>query len=187
MRDRKLASRYARALLAVVRDPAEREAIDGFLVGLATALDGDADLRAALFDPAVSRAARKDALRALAGAARVPGPASSFLEALVDRNRLGALGSIAQVFHELRESEAGVVPARITTATALAPDQLDRVRRALEKLTGSRVRLAATVEPEILGGAVTRVGSFVYDGSLRTQVERLRQQMEQDPPTREAR
>ncbi len=187
MRDRKLASRYARALLTVVREPAQREAIDQFLRSLASAVASEADLHAALFDPSVPRAVRKKALRFLAEAARVPEPAANFLATLVDRNRLGALGPIAEVFHELCENEAGIVPARITTATPLGTDLLDRVRAALETLMGSRIRLESTVEPAILGGAVTRVGTYVYDGSLRTHLERLKTQMAQDQPAGEPR
>ena len=187
MRDRKLASRYARALLSVVREPDRRDVIAGFLRALASAIATQPDLHAAMFDPAVPRSARKAALHGLATAARIPEPAGNFLAVLVDRNRLGALAAIAQTFHEFCESEAGILPAEITTATPLTTDLLDRARVALEKVTGRKIRLVSAVEPALLGGAVTRVGTYVYDGSLRTHLQRLKTHMAQDQIVREAR
>ena len=57
---------------------------------------------------------------------------------------------------------------------------MDRARRALEKMTGRKIRLECKVDPELLGGAVTRVGSKVYDGSLRTQLEQLKRRLVQE-------
>lgn len=187
MRDRKLASRYARALLGAVREPQEREAVDGFLQTLAQAIDLSDDLRASLFDPAVPRPSRVESLRTLATTARMPETIANFLAMLVERNRLTVLTSIAQVFHELREREAGIVPAEVTTATPLSTELRERVQAALEKASGTRVRLVCTVQPSILGGATARVGSYVYDGSLRTQLARLRKKMADDDTAREAR
>jgi len=187
MRDRKLASRYARALLAVFREPQQREAVDTFLRTLAEAIGTSDQLRASLFDPAVPRQARTKALRSLAPAAQLPETVSNFLALLVERNRLSSLTSISQVFHELCEEAAGIVPAEVTTATPLTAELRTRLEAALERTSGLRVRLVCTVEPAILGGAVARVGSRVYDGSLRTQLGRLRKHMTEDQTAREAR
>lgn len=187
MRDRKLASRYARALLGAVREPQARETVDAFLKTLSQAIASSDELRGWLFDPAVPRSRRVDSLRSLAQTAKMPETVSNFLAMLVERNRLGAIASIAQVFHELRERDAGIVPAEITTAAPLSTELRDRVRAALEKASGTRVRLVCTVEPAILGGATARVGTYVYDGSLRTQLSRLRLKMTEEDTAREAR
>ena len=187
MRDRKLASRYARALLGSIREPQTREAVDTFLQTLARAIDSSEGTRTSLFDPAVPRARRVEALRALARAAGMPETIENFLALLVDRNRLRVLTSIAQVYHELREREAGIVPAEVTTATPLSAELRERLRAALERASGAQVRLVCTVAPAILGGATARVGGQVYDGSLRTQLTRLRARMADDDTVREAR
>ena len=94
--------------------------------------------------------------------------------------RVGTLPSIAQVFHELREEKLGIVPAQVTTAQPLTEEMLTRTKQALQQLTGRRVRLETRVDPELLGGAVTRIGSTIYDGSLRSQLARLRREMIQE-------
>jgi len=187
MRDRKLASRYARALLGAVREPQAREATDAFLSALAEAVDSSDTLRASLFDPAVPRAVRTGSLQNLAASVGMDETVSKFLTLLVERGRLAALSGIAQVFHELREAEAGILPAEVTTAAPLTADLRARIEAALQKASGSKIRLVCRVEPSILGGAVAKVGSFVFDGSLRTQLARLRKQMAQEAPAREAR
>ena len=187
MRDRKLASRYARALLGAIPDAQSREATDQFLASLAEAIQSSESLRAALFDPAVPRPVRTKALQEVSGSAGVPDLVAKFLALLVERGRLTALPSIAQVFHELHEAEAGIVPAEVTSATPLTDGLQQRIGAALEKASGARVRLVCRVDPGILGGAVARVGTFVFDGSLRTQLNRLRKHMTQDETAREAR
>ena len=105
---------------------------------------------------------------------------ANFFSAVVNHNRTTSLPSIAEVFHEEREAAMGVVPADITTAQPLSDDLKQRTLRTLEQITGRKVRLASQVDPEILGGAVTRIGSTVYDGSLRTQLAQLRRKMTQE-------
>lgn len=180
MKDRKLASRYARALLGALPEDREAEAADHFLGALRGAFDESAKLRDLLLNPAVGRPTRKSALRRMAEQAGAPPRLASFLCVVIDHNRAAALPTIAEVFHEEREARVGVVPAEITTARPLGEDLRRRAQRALERMTGRRVRLGLRTEPAILGGAVTRIGSTVYDGSLRTQLSQLRRSLVQD-------
>ena len=99
---------------------------------------------------------------------------------MVDNNRVGALPTIAKVFHEYREEAQGIVPAEITTATPLDEGMRARTKNAIEKMMGRKVRLDCKVEPELLGGAVTKIGSKVYDGSLRSHLIELRRRMAQE-------
>jgi F-type H+-transporting ATPase subunit delta len=180
MRDRKLAVRYARALLSALPDPAQAEATDDFLLGLGATMDESPKFRDIMLDPAFSAAERKEVLGRMVAAAGVPDRVGNFLSTLIDHRRAGSLPSIAQLFHELREESQGIVPAEIATATPLSPDLQERARGAVESKTGRRVRLECRVDPTLLGGAVTRVGSVVYDGSLRTQLDRLRRRMAEE-------
>ncbi len=180
MKDRKLASRYARALLASLPDPASAEAADRLLDAIRVALDQSPEFRDLLRDPAVPTATRREVLQTLARRADMPVQVANFLATIVDHNRLAALGSIAEVYHEERERAAGIVSAEIVTASPLADDLKQRTQRALEQITGRKVRLTASLDPALLGGAVTKVGSVVYDGSLRSQLDRLRRRMAQE-------
>ena len=180
MKNRKLASRYARALLDSLPEPRALEAADGFLTALAAAMEQSRELRDILLDPAVPRSSRKAVLRSLAEQHDVPPRLKNFLDVIVDHGRTPELPVIARVFHEAREQELGIVPASITTAAPLQDDLKRRAGQALEKLTSRKVSLTYEVEPALIGGAITQIGSKVYDGSLRTQLARLRQSMAEE-------
>jgi len=179
MRDRKVAVRYARALLSAIPTPDQAEAIDRFLTGFGDAM-GEPEFRDLMLDPAVPRTARKAAMADLVQRAGLDSRVTNFLSTLIDNNRIGSLPSIAELFHEERERAQGIVPAEISTAVPLTDEMKQRARAALERLTGRQVRLTSRIEPELIGGAVTRVGSTVYDGSLRTQLTQLRRKMAQE-------
>lgn len=180
MKDRKLAVRYARALFAAYPDPAQNEPASRFLISLGESIGGSRELRDRLLDPAVARSKRAAVLTGLAQQAGLPQGVSNFLNTLVNNNRVAALPAIAAVFEELREEALGIAPAEITTATPLTNDQRQRAEHAVRKLTGLDVRLTCKVEPEMIGGAVTRIGSTVYDGSLRSQLQQLRRRMAEE-------
>lgn len=177
MKDRKLATRYARALLSALPDAGEQTAADEFLTALATSLHDNPAFRAYLLDPAHPASAKGALLRELAETHRAPMRVVGLLATVVANRRLANLASIAQVFHEERERAQGRVSATVVTAAPLTPELHARTREALEKLSGRKVNLTAEVDAALLGGAIARIGSMVYDGSLRTQLARLRQSM----------
>jgi len=180
MKDRKLAARYARALLSTLTDPADAAKADAFLTGIADAIEASPAFHRFLHDPSFSRDDRRSVLLQLAEQKGQPVHVANFLAILVNHQRLGVLPSIARVFHEEREAAEGIVPAEITTAEPMSDEMRDRARAALTRLTGREVRLDCKVDPAVLGGAVTRIGSTVYDGSLRTQLQQLRRDMIQE-------
>ena len=180
MKDRKLAARYSRALLAALPDADVSAKADAFLTAIASSMQTQSELRDVFLNPAVSRASKRSVLTALADAQGMPRQVRSFLLTVADHGRLEALPTIAAVFHEEREAAQGIVPAVVTTAEPMGADLEQRMRATLERLTGQRVSLKAEVEPALLGGAVTRIGSMVYDGSLRTQLAKLRRRMNEE-------
>ncbi len=180
MKDRRLAVRYARALLAALPDPQTAKSADEFLATLSQGIETSDEVRILMLDPAIPRGQRTAALRELASNQGQPTAVSNFLATLVENNRTAVVPTIAAVYHEELEKREGIVPAEITTATPMSDDLRDRARQALEKVTGRSVELTCRVEPSLIGGAVTRVGSKVYDGSLRTQLSRLRRAMTQE-------
>jgi len=176
MRDRKLATRYARALLATL-DAGQAQNVDAFLAALSQAITTSRDLRDVLLNPGIPRAARTAVLVALAKQHDMPAEVGSFMRVVVAHGRAGNLPEIATAFGEAREEAAGIVPVELQTAAPLPQDLQNRARSILEKLTGKQVRLRFRVDPSRLGGAVAKIGSKVYDGSLRTQLDILRRRM----------
>jgi F-type H+-transporting ATPase subunit delta len=177
MKDRKLATRYARALLGALASPAEQDLADEFLTAIANSMTSNSELRGFFLDPASPIGAKKALLADLCSSRNIPDRVKTFLEMVVDNARLANLPSIAEVFHLEREAGQGTVSATLTTAGPLTPELKARAATALERLSGRKVNLTVAVDPGLLGGAVTQVGSMVYDGSLKTQLARLRRTM----------
>lgn len=179
MKDRRLAANYAEALLDLL-DTSEADAADRVLGGIAEAFGTTPGFRNLMRDPAVDRDDRKKVLFGIAEAASAPRSVRNFLGVIADHNRTSSLPSIAELFHELREERLGVVRVDMATALPLSEDLRSRTERALSSRTGRQVRVAYRVEPDLVGGAVARIGSRIYDGSLKTQIAQLRQRMAQD-------
>lgn len=180
MKDRKLAVRYARALLSVFPDVESADATERFLLGLRDAINASQPFRNFLLDPAFTRDNRKSVFRELVERAGLPRQVGRFMDTLVDNNRSSVIPSIAEMFQEEREAAMGIVPAEIVTASPLGPELTRRAQQTVERLTGRRVRLTCSVDSDLLGGAVTKIGSTVHDGSLRTQLAKLRTRMVQE-------
>ena len=121
MMDRKLASRYARALLSSLPDTQSSEKADRFLTVIRESLDESAEFRDLLYDPAVPRATRKPrSCRTLAERAEMPAQVANFMATIVDHNRDDLAGLDRRGLpRRVREAAAGIVPAEITTAWPL--------------------------------------------------------------------
>ena len=180
MKERRLAVRYARALLSALTDPAKVDAADTFLHEVAASIESSAELRDVLMNPSISRPMRNRVLASLADGQGMPAEVKSFLILLVDNGRIAALAAIAEVFREEKEIARGIVSATVTTATPLTPELKDRTAATLEKLSGKRINLKLEVDPTLIGGMVTQVGSMVYDGSVKTHLARLRRRMSEE-------
>lgn len=177
MKDRKLATRYARALLSVLLDTPAAAAADSFLTSLARGMETSLELRIALLNPAFPRPVRRKALETLADHAGAGPVVGKFLAVIVEHRRVADIPAIAAAFHEAREAAAGVVPATITTARPIETDLQTRVSGSLERITGRQVKATWVVDESLVGGVVSRIGSKVYDGSVKTQLAALRRRM----------
>ena len=180
MKHRKLAANYAGALLSILTDDQQAAQADAFLQALRQAFGQSSEFRELLRDPAAPRVGRKKVLMALAEQSGAPVAVRNFLGVLADHNRAAVLPEIAETFRQLWEQRQGIVPVTLTTAAPLGDDLRQRAQAALERRTGQRVRLDCKVDPALLGGAVARVGSRLFDGSLKTQLQQLRQHMAHD-------
>ena len=98
----------------------------------------------------------------------------SFYSFLIDQRRLVDLDAIREEYARLAEAAAGLVHAEVISARPLRDDQRERLKQALSARTGQQLDIQVSVDPELLGGVVAKVGDLVFDGSLRTQLEQLR-------------
>ena len=169
-----LARRYARALMDLGGENNTYEKLGRELRDLAKAMRSSEELTQTLTNPAISRAERRKVLEAVAvrvGASKIT---IHFAFLLLDRERAAALPDISRELDKMIDTEAGRVTAEVTSATALTPTQEGQIKKVLEQLSGRSVQLQKHEDPELLGGVVAKVGDFLYDGSLRSQLERMR-------------
>ena len=177
MSARTSATRYAQALLDVAVQESDPAQVEKDLAAIVSAIAGHAELRRVLTSPGTPQASRVGVVNALSERAQVQRPVARLLAMLADRGRLELLPDLLEVYQERLLAHNNVVRATVTSATPLAPATLGALEASLSGLTGKKVQLEATVDPAIVGGVVTRIGGTVYDGSIRTQLAKMRQRL----------
>jgi len=172
-----LARRYARALmdLAVKANAVDKVAAE--LRGLAAAYKTSPELGEVLGNASYPKAKRRAIVDALAAKLGAQPLTKTFLNLLLDNERLGVVPAISREIDAMVEARAGRVAAEVVSATPLTPAQVTQLTATLEKLSGKKVVLSKREDPELLGGVVAKVGDVVYDGSLRTQLRVLRDEL----------
>ncbi len=175
-----VASRYARALADLVLDPSrglDPEALVGELEALEQALAASADLRNVLLSPAVTPARKRAVVARLASDLGISRVLRNSLYVLIDHRRTAMLGDIREAFRAIVDERTGAVEAGVATARELSGDERNRVGSRLGRLTGKRVRCKFNLDEELIGGMTVRIGSTIYDGSVRGQLEALRRRL----------
>ena len=177
MSHRASATRYARALFDVALAEGSLEPVASELAAVAALFASNAELRGALFNPAVPTSAKKGVIEALLAQSPVQGPLAKLLVMLADRGRLELIPELAAVFEERLMEHQQVVRAEVTTAEPLDAGAVAQLQQRLAQTTGRGVTMTTRVDPAILGGLVARIGGVVYDGSIATQLTRMRQRL----------
>jgi F-type H+-transporting ATPase subunit delta len=148
-------------------------------VALQSALDASPELKDVLSNPVYSRDQRREIVRGIAKAAKLDAEPSNLLFLLGDRNRLAALGAIVATFRNLADQKLGRLRAQVTSAVPLDDASVKALAEKLSKATKSQIIVERAVDPDLLGGVVARVGSLVFDGSIKSQLEALRRELKQ--------
>jgi len=180
MTSRALATRYARALFDVALAETDPARVGEQLHAFAQMVAGHAELARVFASPAIPAKAKTAILTQLIGQATLEAPLRKLLLMLADRDRLSLLAEMDEAYELRLLQHQQVVEAHVVTAAPIAADRADAIARSLAEQTGRRVKLTTTVDPALLGGVVTRIGSTVFDGSVSRHLERLRDQLAQD-------
>jgi F-type H+-transporting ATPase subunit delta len=172
-----LAEVYARSLFEVAREQNKLDELREQLSQFADALDSNRELAVFFFSPYFSTKEKQDALgRILDGADEV---FLNFLELLIENHRMPVIFRTRQQFDHMWEQENKVLPVEITSAIALDEATTESLGRRIGERAGRKVKLAAHVDPDILGGIVLRVGNSILDASIRNRLEQLRRHVAQ--------
>jgi F-type H+-transporting ATPase subunit delta len=170
-----VARRYAQALLELGVEQGDLDAVVRDVSALADAWKGSAQLRNAVENPMVDQATKKGAVREVADALGAGPAARNVALLLVDRRRARALPHIAQALRELADEKRGLLRAQVTAATSLPDSYYERLQAQLQSLTGMRVVVERRTDPSLIGGVVTRIGDRIFDGSVRSRLQSLRE------------
>lgn len=172
-----IARRYAVALADVVTKNNETGVVKNELEQFSALMTENAQLLEVFRNPAVPFDNKKNLLDALIARTRPTKTTANFLRVLQRNHRLADLPAVNNRFNAVLEDRAGLVTAEVTTAQPLAQAQQTALQTRLQQMTGKRVNLNFKIDPTIIGGVVTRIGSTVYDGSVKNQLQRLKEQM----------
>jgi F-type H+-transporting ATPase subunit delta len=168
-----LAGRYASALFDLARDQRQIEAVGNSLDALNQALADSKDFNELVTSPLVSREEAGKAFDAIAPQLGLDPLTANFLGVLARNGRKSQLRPVIRAFRRLAAEHRGETTAEVVTARPLNDDQLAQLRAQLRARAGRDVNIDATVDPDILGGIVVKLGSQQIDASIRTKLNRL--------------
>lgn len=175
MADRTVARRYAKAFIELARETGEVDALLGDLqrVGELVGSNGG-ELLGALSNPVFTVEERKAVLGAILPRANVRPMTRNLLMLLLDKGRFQDFSAVLSVYSDMADEQASRQRVTVETAEPLTPQLEAEVRASLERVTGKAVILDTVVNPDLIGGMVARVGSKVYDASVRARLEDIR-------------
>jgi F-type H+-transporting ATPase subunit delta len=165
---------YANALADIVLEQGAAEPARKQLEAFEAAYAESAELRNFLASPAATREMKHGVIERLVarlGASRI---IRNFLFVVVDNQRAHLLPEIADSFEQVLRQRQGVAEAQVASAVALSDGQKTTLLKTLERLTGKKIQAKYSLEPELVAGAVVRIGDTIYDGSLRSRLNQLR-------------
>jgi len=169
-----VAGRYAAALFDLARDQGELDNVDQDLGKFQAMLDQSADLKRLVNSPAFAAEDQDRALKAVMDWASVGATTSNFLRVVARNRRLFAAEDMIKSFKQQLALHRGEIAAEVQSATPLNDEQLAALTEKLKSSFGKDVRITAKVDPSLLGGLVVKVGSRMFDSSLRTKLANLK-------------
>jgi F-type H+-transporting ATPase subunit delta len=172
-----VARRYATALADVVTARGEAQEVKEELAAWSEMMQSNEQLLEVFRNPTIPYEQKRKVLSALIARARVRPTTANFLQVLLQNQRLAELSEVNKRFAQILDERSGVVSAEVTTARPVAQSSQAALRDKLAALTGKSVRLSFTTDEELIGGIVARIGSTIYDGSVRNQLQQVRERL----------
>jgi F-type H+-transporting ATPase subunit delta len=173
-----LSLRYAHAFASVAASSRlDVVAAQQQLADFSGTLAGSRELREVLMNPSIANEQKLKVLDAIAGRIGMLPQVRNFIAVIMDHQRLGELDEILTEYHAVADEQSNVAEAEITSARPLNDQDRAELESQVAKLAGGRVRATYLQDSTLLGGAVVRIGSTVYDGSIRAQLQQLKQKL----------
>ena len=177
MSSQTVARRYASALADVIIERGEEVQVKEELAAWEGMILGNGSLLEAFSNPTVPYEQKGRLLNELIGRTKVVGTTANFLRILLKNQRLAELPHVNAKLAQVLDERAGVISAEVMSARPVSDDIKASLNEKLGGITGKRMRLSFEIDETLLGGIVTRIGSTIYDGSVRNQLRRLREEL----------
>jgi F-type H+-transporting ATPase subunit delta len=172
-----VARRYASALADVIIERNEETAVREELTAWERMILSNPPLLEAFTNPTVPYEQKAKVLNELITRTKVRPTTANFLRILLKNQRLSEIAQVNAKLAQVLDERAGVVSAQVTSARPVADSIKTTLEEKLQLITGKRIRLSFQTDETLLGGIVTQIGSTIYDGSVRTQLQRLGEEL----------
>ena len=172
-----VAHRYAKALADVISERGETQAVASEISAFAHLVEQNPELRDVFASPVIATERKRAILNSLLAKLQLRQTTINFLQLLLTNQRLHQIDAVQSSLAKELDERAGVVSAEITTARALAANEQEALLTQLRQVTGKQVRVNFKIDPDIIGGVVTRIESLIYDGSIKNQLALMKQQL----------
>ncbi len=172
-----VARRYATALADVVIKSGEIDSVKTELKTWEEMISSNSQLQQAFSNPSIAHENKEKVLESLIAKTRPTKTTANFLRILLRNSRLTEISQINERFESVLDERSGVVSAQITSAREISAGEKTELETNLNKLTGMKISPNYIVDESIIGGIITRIGSTVYDGSIKTKLEELKIQL----------
>lgn len=168
-----LARRYAGALVDLAFEEKAHDVIRTQLNAFA-GVAVESGVIEALLDPSLGLDEKLALVDEVAGQLKFEKILANFVKLLVEKKRIGDIVAINEVFQMILDEKVGRIKAEVILPSEADKGEIEEIKKGLEKATGKEVVLDVSIDPALLGGVVARVGSIIYDGSIRTQLENIK-------------
>jgi F-type H+-transporting ATPase subunit delta len=172
-----IARRYARAFFRIAGEEARHEACQGELDRISALLKDNRNLDDFLANPLFDQTDKQAVMETLLKKAGVSALTANFIKLLVDKRRIGILSAIEASYRDLVDEALQKTRVTVRTAFPLTGELADSLRKGLAELTGREVEMTVLEDPSLLGGISVRIGNTLYDGSIRTQLDNIRNRL----------
>jgi F-type H+-transporting ATPase subunit delta len=172
-----IAKRYAKALVQLAENNKTVDKTKSDLAEFTSAVDALPALQKLFASPVFTPENKKAVIQELAARLGMQPTTQRFVEHLADTGRIRYVRDIYEAFQEILAERTNRAMAKLTTAAAISPDDLAAVKKKLEALTGKQVDIDAKIDASLIGGAKAQIGSTVYDGTIKNQLGKMRNQL----------
>jgi F-type H+-transporting ATPase subunit delta len=174
-----VARRYGEALADVATARNQVEQIDNDVRVFAEMIKSSRELHDMFASPIVSQTDKLRVLDALLARSRPNQMTANLLRTMLSHHRLHLVAAVYEQFRRTINERKGLIIAEVTTAAEVGRAEQEKLGRTLEQMTGKQVEFKFETDPSLIGGVVTRIGSVVYDGSVRTQLQEIKERLKQ--------